>query len=315
MDVLSDILGSVHLRGGIHFRCEFAAPWGIAMQETGDAPFHVVVRGNFWLRVPSRSDPIALHAGDLIVLPHGGAHALLDAPDGTARPVAEVIAGQSLDHFGPVVNDADGPPASILCGYFRFDRDPPHPLLDALPQLIHIHGTDSHELAWLQSSLNFMIQETRTARPGAEAVVDRLAAVLFIQVLRAYVERSDSPPGMLAALSDRQIGAALELMHRQPQNAWTLEALARRIGLSRSVFAARFRQLVRQTPLQYLTFWRMQLARTQLTTTALPIALIAERAGYGSEASFSKTFKKVVGMAPGQYRRRADAAAGDVTEP
>jgi AraC-like DNA-binding protein len=306
MDVLSDILGSVHLRGGIHFRCEFAAPWGMAMQDTGDAPFHVVVRGNFWLRMPARRDLIPLHAGDLIVLPHGGAHALLDAPDGAPRPVAEVIAGQSLDGYGPVVNDGEGAPASILCGYFRFDRDPPHPLLDALPELIHIQGADSHDLAWLQSSLNFMIQETRTAKPGAEAVVDRLAAVLFIQVLRAYIERSDSPPGMLAAFADRRIGAALELMHRQPQDPWTLEKLARRIGLSRSLFAARFHQLVGRTPLQYLTFWRMQLARTQLAATALPIALIAERAGYGSEASFSKTFKKVVGVAPGQYRRRAE---------
>jgi transcriptional regulator GlxA family with amidase domain len=204
-----------------------------------------------------------------------------------------------------VVNEGDGQPASILCGYFRFDRNPPHPLLDALPTLIHVKGADSQDLAWLNATLNFMIHETRAARPGAEAVVDRLAAVLFIQVLRAYIESSESSPGMLAAFADRQIGAALELMHRRPTEAWTLDGLARQVGLSRSVFAARFQRLVRQPPLQYLTLWRMQLARTQLTSTRLPLARIAERVGYGTEASFSKAFKKIVGTSPGQYRRQA----------
>lgn len=199
-------------------------------------------RGKFWLRVGSRTDPVALHAGDLIVLPHGGVHALLDSPDGTTHPVAEAIAGQLLDRFGPVVNNGDGQPASILCGYFHLDRDPPHPLLEALPELIHVHGADSHDLAWLQSSLNFMIQETRTARPGAEAVVDRLAAALFIQVLRACIERSDAPPGMLAALADRRIGAALDLMLRQPRARWTLrrwrETSACHVPRSRRAFTS-----------------------------------------------------------------------------
>jgi AraC-like DNA-binding protein len=299
------MLATMRLRGGVHFRCEFASPWGMAMEPTRDAPFHIVVRGNFWLRVADRREPIALHAGDLVVMPQGGAHALLDSPGGAARPVAEIVAGQSLDRYGPVVNEGDGQPASILCGYFRFDRNPPHPLLDALPTLIHVKGADSQDLAWLNATLNFMIHETRAARPGAEAVVDRLAAVLFIQVLRAYIESGESSPGMLAAFADRQIGAALELMHRRPTEAWTLDGLARQVGLSRSVFAARFQRLVRQPPLQYLTLWRMQLARTQLTSTRLPLARIAERVGYGTEASFSKAFKKIVGTSPGQYRRQA----------
>jgi AraC-like DNA-binding protein len=304
MDVLSDILGTLRLRGGVHFRCEFASPWGMAMESTTDAPFHIVVRGNFWLRVPDRSEPIALHAGDLVVMPRGGAHALLDSPDRPARPVGDVVAGQSLDRYGPVVNEGDGQPASILCGYFRFDRSPPHPLLDALPALIHVKGTDSQDLTWLNATLNFMIHETRAARPGAEAVVDRMAAVLFIHVLRAYVEGSDAPSGMLAAFTDRQVGAALELMHRRPGEAWTLEALARQVGMSRSVFAARFHQMVRQPPLQYLTLWRMQVARAQLVSTRLSLARIAEQVGYRTEASFSKTFRRIVGTSPGQFRKR-----------
>jgi AraC-like DNA-binding protein len=313
MDVLSDILGTVHLGGGVHFRCEFAAPWSMGMQATTDAPFHVVVRGNFWLRVPEQKEPIALHSGDLVVLPHGGAHALLDSPDGVVRPLDEVTAGQPLDHYGPITNSGDGQPASILCGYFRFDRDWAHPVLAALPPLIHIRDTALHDLAWLQTSLNFMIHETQAARPGAEAIVNRLVGVLFIQVVRTYIEQCSSPPGMFAAFADKQIGAALALIHERPQDPWTLESIARRVGVSRSAFATRFHKLVRQTPMQYLTVWRMLLARRLLTGSQLSTAAIAERVGYQSEASFSKTFKKIAGAGPGAYRRRASSGPTDAS--
>lgn len=127
--------------------------------------------------------------------------------------------------------------------------------------------------------------------------------VLFIQVVRTYIEQSKAPPGMLAAIADKPIGAALQLMHQAPQHPWMLAALAQRVSMSRSAFAARFSQLVGQTPMQYLTFWRMQTARKLLTETRLGTAAIAERVGYQSEAAFSKAFKKAVGMGPGAYRR------------
>jgi AraC family transcriptional activator of mtrCDE len=312
MDVLSDILGAVRLKGGVHFRCEFAAPWGMSMPATTDAPFHIVVRGNFWLRLPQKNAPIALQGGDLVVLTRGGAHALLDAPDRSPRPVDELIAGQRLDGYGPVSNRGGGQPASILCGYFRFDRDSRHPVLDALPPLIHIRNTDGQELAWLQAAVNFMVHETRAARPGAEAVVDRLAGVLFVQIVRSYIERSESPPGMLAAFADRAVGAALQLMHERPAEPWTLQALARHVGVSRSVFAERFHQRVGQTPMQYLTFWRMQLARRLLAETRLSMGAVGERVGYRSEASFGKMFKKAVGTGPAAYRRQSPAAADGI---
>lgn len=273
------------------------------VQPTPVAEFHVIVRGNCWLRLPGRSDPIPLQGGDLVAFPHGDAHSLVDAPEGVALPAEQIVQGQNLDHYGPVTYGGGGLPASILCGYFRFDRDSPHPLVAALPSLIHIRGTDGHDFAWLQTALNFMIHETRVARPGAEAVVDRLAEVLFIQMVRAYIEQSKAPAGMLAAIADKQIGEALQLMHQAPQRAWTLASLAQRVGISRSAFAARFNQLVGQPPMHYLTFWRMQKARELLTETRLSTAAIAERVGYRSEAAFGKAFKKVVGTGPGAYRR------------
>jgi AraC-like DNA-binding protein len=303
MDVLSDILSSLRLGGGVYFRCEMSAPWGMAMPHTSVAEFHVVVRGNCWLRMPGQRELIALQGGDVVAFPHGGAHGLVDAPEREELPAAEILEGQSVEHFGPVTHGGGGLPASILCGYFEFDRDSLHPLVAALPPLIHLRGTESSEFAWLQTALQFMIHETLAAKPGAEAVVSRLAGVLFVQMVRAYVAQSNSPPAMLAAIADKQIGAALAFMHKEPARAWTLDTLARSAGMSRSALAARFHQLVGNTPMQYLTMWRMQRARKLLGESALSTAAIAERVGYQSEAAFAKAFKKALGTGPGAYRR------------
>ena len=308
VDVLSDILNAIHLGGGVYFRCEMSAPWGMAIPSTSAAEFHVVVRGSCWLRLPDRTDLIPLQGGDVVAFLHGGAHGLVDAPERAERPASEIVAGQSLENFGPVTHGGGGLPATILCGYFEFDRDALHPLVAALPPFIHLRGTETSAIAWLQTSLRFMIHETLAAKPGADAVVKRLAGVLFVQMVRAYIEQSSSPPAMLAAIADRRIGAVLSLMHKDPARAWTLEALAREAALSRSGLAARFHHLVGTTPMQYLSMWRMQLARRFLATSGLSTAAIAERVGYRSEAAFSRTFKKAIGRGPGAYRRERSSA-------
>jgi AraC-like DNA-binding protein len=303
MGVLSDVLTSIHLGGGVYFHCEMSAPWGMAIERSSVAEFHVVVRGNCWVRIGGEEEAIALQGGDVVAFLHGGAHRLVDAPEREARPAAEILEGQSLEHFGPVTYGGGGQRASILCGYFEFDRDSPHPLVAALPAFIHLRGTETSEFAWLQTALNFMIHETIAAKPGAEAVVTRLAGVLFVQIVRAYLAQSKSPPAMLAAIADRQVGATLALMHKDPAQAWTLNSLARGAGMSRSALAERFHQLVGDTPMRYLAMWRMQLARKLLGETALSTAAIAERVGYQSEAAFSKAFKNAAGKGPGAYRR------------
>lgn len=303
MDVLNDILRSVKLGGGVYFRCEFSAPWGMDIQPTAVAEFHIVVRGTCWLRMAGVDAPMPLHGGDLVVFPHGDAHALLDAPDGKARPAQEILEGQNLENYGPVTYGGDGLPATVLCGYFEFDRNNPHPLVQALPPLIHIRGADGLDFAWLQTAINFMIHETRNPRPGSEAVVSRLAEVLFVQMMRAHITQSGASSGILAAISDKQIGAALQLMHGSPETNWDLVLLSKKVGMSRSAFAARFSQLVGQTPMQYLTFWRMQKARELLKNSRLSTADIAGRVGYQSEASFSKVFKKIARVGPGAFRK------------
>lgn len=301
-DALSDILQSVHLSGGVYFRCEFTAPWGMEVPANPDAEFHVVVRGQCWLARPGEKDPIPLQAGDVVVFLDGSRHRLLDTPRGKALSPEKIIGNQSLANFGPVTYGGGGAPVTILCGYFRFNRDSAHPLLAALPDFMHVPGAQFGDA---DAIISLMHRETKHAAPGMEAVVDRLSEVLFIQILRAYIQQSDDATGILVALRDRKVCAALGCMHQSPEKPWTLGSLAAELGMSRSAFAARFSSLVRQTPMQYLTAWRIEQARRMLRETRLSTAAIADKVGYGSEAAFGKAFKRRVGVGPGVYRRSA----------
>lgn len=279
------------------------------MKPSPRAEFHVVVRGNCWLRIAGHERAVPLRGGDLVVLPRGDAHSLLDSPDSLARPADEIVRGQNLDNYGPVTYGGAGLPADVLCGYFEFDRSRPHPIVAGLPALVHIRNTDRDDIAWLQAALNFMIHETRAAKPGADLVVNRLVEVLFVQVIRAYLQQGETPPGIWAAIADKRIGAALQLMHQAPQKGWTLETLARQVGLSRSAFAAQFSELVGSTPLRYLTALRMQKAQALLEDAGLSTAAVAAEVGYQSEAAFGKAFKKHAGKGPGTYRRGSRSAS------
>lgn len=308
MDALTDILSSLHLGGGIYFRCELTAPWGMDIGETPVAEFHVVTRGTCWVKVAGEETPVCLNAGDLVVFPHGHAHLLLDAPESKAMPPAELIGEQTIENYGPVVYGPGGSPANILCGYFEFDRKVRSPLMDALPQFIHLKGTDATELSWLQTTINFISHEIRNTRPGTEAVVNRLVEVLFTQIMRAYIEQAETPLGILGAIADTKLGLAMNAMHQRPEHPWSLDALAQQAGMSRTAFSQRFQALTTQTPMHYLTLWRMQKAREMLATSNLSMLAIAEKVGYQSEASFGKAFKKCMGISPGACRRNQEYA-------
>jgi len=305
MDALTDILKSLRLSGGVYFRCELSAPWGMDIGQTSVAEFHVVVRGNCWLKMADEEKPICLQTGDLVVFPHGHAHVLLDAPESVAQPAETIIGSQKIEHYGPVVYGNGGMLANILCGYFEFDRKNHSPLLDALPPFIHIKSTDTTELSWLQTTINFICHETRASGRGTEAMVNRLVEVLFIQIMRAYILQSTTPLGILGAIADHKTGLALNAMHQKPEYNWTLEELALLAGMSRTAFSQRFRTLAGQTPMHYLTMWRMQKAKQMLESSNISMMAIAEETGYQSEASFSKAFKKCTGISPGACRRKS----------
>jgi AraC-like DNA-binding protein len=311
-DVLTDVLASLRLRGRLFCRSELSAPWSLALPASELAHFHVIERGGGWLRLEGEERSYPLAAGDLIVLPHGQAYTLSDSPKTEPVPLASLVQQPGgvcalLKHGG------DGPATAMICGSFQFEGRERHPLLSLLPPLIHIPGDQGRSAEWLDLTMRFLAHEARHPRPGSETLVTRLTDVLFVQVVRAWIEgQPEGGGGWLGALRDRQIGASLGMIHREPQRAWSVATLAAAVGMSRSAFAARFRALVGEAPLAYLTRWRMHLATGLLRGKGLTLFEVAGRVGYESEAAFSKAFKRQLGMAPGAFRSGAQIA--DVNE-
>jgi AraC-like DNA-binding protein len=301
MDVLSDVLRVIRLQGSVYFRSCFCSPWGMDISQGPRASFHIVVRGQCWLRMEGLEHPLLLSGGDILVLPHGSAHQISHDLDSRCLPGEQVVSayqrGESL-----FVGDQEN--IDIVCGYFEFDQDWPHPLIAALPRTIHLRPEERHKFGWLDNALNQIISEAEGLQPGAEVLIDRFTEVLFIQVLRAHMQLQQGADNYLSALSDKPVAKALSLMHNSPERDWTIEELAREVGMSRSAFANRFHALVRQPPMTYLFAWRMQLAKRQIEQTPTPLADIAEQVGYQSDSAFKKAFKRFFAQTPASLRKK-----------
>ncbi len=301
MDVLSDILRVIRLQGSVYFRACFCSPWGMDIGQSPRASFHIVVRGQCWLRMEGLEHPLLLSGGDILVLPHGTAHQISHDLDSRCLPGEEVV---SAYQRGEPLFVGDQENFDIVCGYFEFDQDWPHPLITALPRVIHLRPEEQHQFGWLDNALRQIICEAEGRQPGAEVLIDRFTEVLFIQVLRAHMQLQQGADNYLSALSDKSVAKALSLMHNSPERDWTIEELAREVGMSRSAFANRFHELVRQPPMTYLFAWRMQLAKRQIEQTPTSLTDIGEQVGYQSVSAFKKAFKRFFAQTPASLRKR-----------
>jgi len=311
MDVLSDILGALRLQGTLYFSTEFRRPWGLRVPAFRRvARFHLVARGSCWVRVIGGEEPVEIETGDLILIPRGAEHVLADTPDTPCRTVDEVVREAGFAGHGALVHGGDdtGGPTRLVCGHFAFDEGFDHPLLAHLPPALVVRWNDAVRDSPLEHAFRFIVREVQEGRPGHEAVISRLSEVLFVQVIRFWAAHTSPASGVLAALADPRLGGALAAIHGEPRTRWTLDTLGRRAAMGRTAFAERFRRVVGEPPLQYLTRWRIQRARRLLRESQLSIDQIAEQVGYESGASFARTFKKVVGEPPGAYRRGTRAA-------
>jgi AraC-like DNA-binding protein len=338
-DTLSDLLRSVRLRGVLFFHVDCDEPWvteARAASEMGPAvmpdaehlmEYHVVIRGGCWAGVVG-STPAQVQEGDVIVFPHGDAHVLSSVPGLRARQ--GLSSAMLVDGRPPqlpfLLQQGEGCPvmvtehrrqgqASLLCGFLGCDRRPFNPLLATLPKMIHVAGADiaKDHGGWIMQFARLAADESTRKRPGGEAVLERMSELMFVELLRCYLETLPvEQRGWLAGLRDRHVGRMLGLMHADPAHAWTIEALAERVGMSRSALHDRFVQFIGMPPMQYLTQWRMQVASRLLTQSTAPLASIALDAGYESEAAFSRAFKRAVGMPPSRWRRHR-APAGTQT--
>lgn len=313
MDVLADVLSNTRLDGKVFCRSEMKAPWGMTFDTSAQAVFHVVARGTCWLRTRSLPAPVQLVQGDVLLLPHGSGHTVLSDP--TVRPVSftELMARGLFDEDGNLRHGGDGPPTVLLCGAYRFEHHGVHPLLSLLPDLIHVPADGDAVAPRLEPTVRMLISEFAQPGPGSAAVTARLVDVLFIHIIRRWLERQPGGAGgWLGAVRDPQVGRALARMHAEPRRNWTVESLAAEVALSRATFARRFRELVGEPPLEYLTRWRMDLASRLLRETDEPLALIAGHVGYTSEFAFNRTFHRVRGLPPGRYREHVREAAREL---
>jgi AraC-like DNA-binding protein len=316
-DALSDVLRAVRLTGAVFFNLDVKAPWVAETPTAGECvpyvmpdagyliEYHVVTRGRCWAGLTD-GDPVQLEAGDIIVFPRGDAHVLSSQPGMRFKPDMSQFEGAETTQLPFVMQfGGEGPEeAGIVCGFLGCEARPFNPLLVALPRFMHLPASSPHRSAWLNHIIQAAMDESINKRSGGESVLGRLSELMFIEVVRSYIQTlSAEETGWLAGLADRHVAAALNAMHGKPSQAWTLEELAKMAGLSRSAFAERFTQVLGQPPIQYLTDWRMQLATGLLANTKDSIAQVACQVGYESEAAFSRAFKKLIGSPPAEWRR------------
>ncbi|MFC8720447.1 AraC family transcriptional regulator [Kitasatospora sp. NPDC057198] len=338
MDVLADILAATRFSGVLLAQLRSGRPdWGCGIDPAPTAGFHLVAEGVCWLRMDGRP-PLRLLPGDVVLLPRGARHELVGAPDAATVRYAELEAEHPPGRDGVLDLGGGGPVVRVVCGKFTHEGEAgQHPVLAALPEVIHVPGLSAD--AELQGTVRLIAAETTNRRPGAQALATRLTDVLFVQVVRAWLERLDAAeaegpgpnggggasgdggargdgdgssagagpagPSWLTALRDPRIGSALSLMHDEPQRPWTVEGLARTVAMSRPAFARRFKELVGTSPLAYLAGLRIDRAARLLRDTDGLVGDIAQIVGYTSEFAFSRAFSRRHGVAPGRYRRTA----------
>jgi len=308
VDPLREVLHLMRMGGVFYALSELGEPWGMDLPAIPDTMmFHFVTEGRCWLEVGDEEAEV-LEPGTLALVPHGRGHRLVSKPGGAAVDLFSIPRTELSDRYELIRYGGEGPLTRLVCGAVHFENPAARQLVELLPPVICTRADGAPEVEWLHSTLRFMASEARDLKPGGETVITRLADVLVIQTLRTWLagdtgySRKDRP-GWLRALHDPRAGRAIALVHRNPEAPWSVATLAAKVGMSRSAFAAHFKSLAGETPMQYVTRWRMLLATSLLHEEDVQLAELAARVGYQSEAAFSRAFKRSTGMSPGRVRR------------
>ncbi|MER8223531.1 AraC family transcriptional regulator [Streptomyces sp. NPDC094143] len=296
MDVLSDVITMMRTGRPITARAQNSGTWSECHGPFPGAGFHVVLSGSCWL-VPVDGAPVALTAGDVVLLPRGSKHYLKSVP---------VLPADSLSGAPQAQPAAQDTPVDLLCGAYRLDQERTHPLLAEMPAVVHLPASVGNRPS-LRAAVDLLGGDLKEAQPGSSAALTSLLDLLLIYIIRAYTAEEAARSGQRgwpAALEDPAIAAVLQSMHEDPAKPWTVQELGARAGLSRAAFARRFSALLGQPPLAYLTWWRLATAARMLRETDAPLASIATRVGYSSQFAFANAFKREFGQAAGGYRKR-----------
>ena len=317
MDALSDVLRVARLTGGVFLHADFFAPWCMAARVGPEhcAPalgpashlilYHYVLDGEFLIRVDGEDgEGLVVAAGDVVLLPRNDLH--LVGSDLTLPPVAgsDVIRPPKNGGLFSLRHGGGGRRTRMICGYLGCDCVEDNPVISTLPSLLRLQAEQGGAAEWIRSTFQYAAEEVAAGRPGSETVLAKLSELLFVAAVRRYAETLPlGQTGWLAGLRDPHVARALALLHHDISRPWNVDDLSREVGLSRSALADRFLSLIGVPPMHYVTNWRMQVATQKLRNTSASLAQVAELVGYGSEAAFSRAFKKTFGTAPATWRR------------
>ncbi|HEY2845494.1 MAG TPA: AraC family transcriptional regulator [Bryobacteraceae bacterium] len=319
MDVLSEVLKAVRLQGALFFNAEFSAPWCLFSALSADvasalAPqgghviiFHFLREGRAYARLADGRRE-ELTAGDIVIFPHGDAHFLgngsPEKPVDSFRTFAKNLTeGLKVARFG-----GGGETTRFVCGFMACEPRLSEVFLAGLPPMLRVPAAKDPSSQWLEHAIRFSVGDGNDSNAGSGVVVAKLSEVLFVETLRRYI--NTLPPGetgWLAGARDPVIGQALALLHKDPAYPWTILELAKRVGLSRTRLAERFRHYLGASPMAYLAKWRLKLGAEILQSTEHGIAEVAASVGYGSEAAFNRAFKREYDKPPAQFRRNRAA--------
>lgn len=313
MDVLSDVLDLLQLRGTLYFRTAFAAPFAVTVPAYGRAArFHLAVQGRCHV-VIAEDEAVLLEPGDLILIPGGSPHVLCDQPDRPAAPLETVLQRAGYSGEGVLAYSEESDPTAelaaetkLICGHLDFAAGADHPLLRALPGHLLVTAEVRAQAPWIDEIMRLIVRQMFAGPPGVTASVIRLTEALFIEVIRTCSEGDPALARIFEAMNDPRIGRALSLMHRSLQQDWTLERLAREVGMSRSRFAERFQSLVGVAPMSYLAELRLQKAANLLAGSVTPIQQVAAEVGYRSPAAFTRAFANRYGKSPRAARQQTE---------
>jgi len=312
MDLLADVLSITRTGATLIAQAELVPPWGLEIDPVAEAHIHVVVRGSCWLRTEGQRHYIRLGSGDVVLIRAGVGHSICDDPKTMPAPHEAVLAAMP-QRLASLPQSRAHETTLVLCAKYLFQKAGAHPLMSLLPPLIHLKAQEAEAHVQLQLLLQLLRHEATDGGAGTELIVPRLVDSLLVFIMRAWLAGQPlTAGGWFAALREPPISKALGLMHEKPGADWSLEELARQVGQSRATFARRFLELVGETPVAYLTRWRMCLASKLLEDTQLSLEEIAPRVGYQTAAAFSRAFRRTFGCAPGSFRTttraRLDAA-------
>jgi AraC-like DNA-binding protein len=316
MDVLSEVLRVVKLRGALFFNAELSAPWCLNEPSSRQiAPslrigsghiilYHFVLEGRAFARTADGRQE-DLSAGDVVVIPHGDIHVLGNGWPEKPVDAIKAFAGNLKEGLKLVRFGGGGEVTKLVCGYMVCDPRLSEIFLACLPTMIKVRVTDELSGQWLKNSIRFSVGEDCVMDAGSDLVIAKLSEVLFVETLRRYINGlPEEDIGWLAGARDPVIGRALAFLHAEPDHNWTIASLARRVGMSRTRLAERFQHFLGDSPMAYLAKWRLKLGAEMLESSSESIAEIAAAVGYGSEATFNRAFKREYELPPAQYRRR-----------